>query len=145
MSADVICLDRSKIRIAEQPAPVLGKEGLAHEASRFRYWVGASGRRYLHSAFSLRECPQVTEATYILCRVDPVTGERTVARTGRLENSEPSENLAALRHLGACIGASEVHLHLLAGTDSERRKALEDIEQGLLTEVDGPTSVTLRN
>ncbi|MGE4127134.1 MAG: hypothetical protein AB7E80_03095 [Hyphomicrobiaceae bacterium] len=80
---------------------------------RFRFWMGASGRRYVHSVYALRDCPELSAANYILVRRE-ADGKRTILSIGRLVSEAPTLNLADIRQRGASLGADEVHVHLLA-------------------------------
>lgn len=83
------------------------------EASRFHFWTGASGRRYVHTVYELLECPPLPAANYVLVRRG-AGARRKVLSIGRVANSAPSLNLAEIRQRGAELGADEVHVHLLA-------------------------------
>lgn len=85
----------------------------ANEASRFHFWTGASGRRYVHSVYDLLECPEMPPANYVLVRSN-ADGHPEALSVGRVESGAPSLNLAEIRHRGAELGATEVHVHLLA-------------------------------
>ncbi len=92
----------------------------------FEFWRGASDAAFVHSVFTLLECPEIPAANYVLVRRDH-DGRRQCLRVGRLEDAAPSLNLAEIRHLGARLGASEVHIHLLADTAHRRRMIELDI------------------
>jgi hypothetical protein len=85
----------------------------ANESTRFHFWTGASGKRYVHSVYDLLECPPVPAANYVLVRRD-ASGRPEALSIGRVASSAPSLNLAEIRHRGAELGATEVHVHLLA-------------------------------
>lgn len=93
-------------------------------------WRGASGALYVHSVTSLLFCPEMTEATYVLLHRDS-DGAARVLRVGCLENTAPSLNLAAIRQLGASLGANEVHVRTLDGTAKDRARVAFDIEHAL--------------
>ena len=84
----------------------------------FHYWRGASGRRYLHSVYTLIGCPALPRANYILVRRYE-DGTRSALAFGQTRDGTATVNLAHLRHEGAKCGANEVHIHLLAeGADA---------------------------
>ena len=85
---------------------------------RFQFWTGASGKRYVHTVYSLFDCPPLSIASYVLVRRSNKT-ERKVLAIGRLSNEQPSLNLAEIRQRAATLGADEVHVHLLAMSASE--------------------------
>lgn len=92
----------------------------------FHYWRGASGRRYLHSVYSLVGCPALPQANFILVRRHE-DGSREALSFGNTKDDAMSLNLARLRHEGAKIGANEVHIHLLADTARARRFVEADL------------------
>ena len=109
------------------PAPVrLPQRAPAREQS----WRGASGRRYAHSVYSLIECPPLPMAGYILVKRD-VLGRRTALRVGLGQSDAPTLNLAEVRRRGAQLGANEVHVHVRAGSEDERRLVACDLRAGL--------------
>jgi hypothetical protein len=94
----------------------------------FHYWRGASGRRYLHSVYTLIGCPGLPRASYILVRRWD-DGSRTPLAFGQTKDDAISLNLAHLRHQGAKLGANEVHIHLLAETPEERANVEGDLTE----------------
>ena len=117
-------------------APALEEQGPADEpalvcseaafAQAFHYWRGASGRRYLHSVYSLIGCPALPRANYILVRrLDD--GRRVALAFVQTKDDAVTLNLAHLRHEGAKIGANEVHIHLLAENSDERAGVEADL------------------
>jgi hypothetical protein len=105
-------------------------------AHQFQFWFGASGRRYVHSVFSLIGCPELPRANYMLVRCD-ADGRRTVLRIGRTLHAAASLNLAEIRHRGAKLGANEVHVHFLPGTEQQRRAIETDLRAGHFSRLDG--------
>lgn len=85
----------------------------ANESTRFYFWTGASGRRYVHSVYQLLECPPMPAANYVLVR-RRTNGRAEALSVGRVNNGAPSLNLAEIRQRGAELAADEVHVHLLA-------------------------------
>jgi hypothetical protein len=101
---------------ADEPALVCSEAAFAQA---FHYWRGASGRRYLHSVYTLIGCPALPRANYILVRRYE-DGSRVALSFGQTKDDAVTLNLAHLRHEGAKIGANEVHIHLLAESADER-------------------------
>ncbi len=98
-------------------------------AQDFHYWSGKSGDRYLHTVYSLFDCPQLPEANYILVkRLDD--GSRIPLKIGQIVENSESLNLAFLRYHSACLGATEIHIHMLADADAQR----DMIEKDLIAE-----------
>lgn len=108
---------------ADEPALVCAE---ASFAQAFHYWRGASGRRYLHSVYTLVGCPAFPQANYILVHRH-ADGTRTPLLFGQTKDDAISLNLAHLRHQGAKLGANEVHIHLLTETVEERAQAEADL------------------
>lgn len=102
---------------ADEPALVCAEAAFDQA---FHYWRGASGRRYLHSVYSLVGCPALPQANFILVRRHE-DGTRVALAFGNTKDDAMSLNLAHLRHEGAKISANEVHIHLLADTARARR------------------------
>jgi hypothetical protein len=94
-------------------------------------WRGTSGTLYVHSVTSLLFCPAMEQSTYILLHRDG-DGTGRVLRVGCLENTAPSLNLAAIRQIGAALGANEVHIRTLAKSTADRARVAFDIEQALV-------------
>lgn len=108
---------------ADEPALICAEAAFDQA---FHYWRGASGRRYLHSVYSLVGCPALPQANFILVRRHD-DGRREALAFGNTKDDAMSLNLAHLRHEGAKIGANEVHIHLLADTDRARRFVEADL------------------
>lgn len=96
---------------------------------RFHFWAGASGQRYVHTIYSLVECPALPASNYVLVKCDAM-GRRTVLSIGRVANAVPTLNLADIRQRGAELGANEVHVHLLAGTAKQSKLVEFDLRTG---------------
>jgi hypothetical protein len=108
---------------ADEPALVCSETAFDQA---FHYWRGASGRRYLHSVYTLIGCPALPRANYILVRRYD-DGTRVALAFGQTKDEAVTLNLAHLRHEGAKIGANEVHIHLLAETAEERAMVEADL------------------
>lgn len=93
----------------------------------FQFWSGASGNRYVHSIYNLFECPPLPAGNYCLVRRNP-DGGRTVLSIGRTANESASNNLAAIRQRSALVGANEVHVHLLAGSETQSALIEADLQ-----------------
>lgn len=102
----------------------------ADELESFAYWHGASGRRYVHTIYPLRECPDVVDAVYVMVRTS-ANGDNQVVRVGQTESTSGTLNLADIRFHAARLGADTVHVHLLAETPTARRLVELDLQAGL--------------
>lgn len=92
-------------------------------ARRFCYWRGLSGRRYIHTIYPAAACPPLSGALYLAVAAEADGGKRVLV-AGRFP---PFFELMPT-FPKAC---TEVHAHLLAGSDAEARMALEDLTAGL--------------
>ncbi|MGI9383878.1 MAG: hypothetical protein ACR2PO_12055 [Methyloligellaceae bacterium] len=97
----------------------------------FHYWRGATARRYLHTVYSLIECPEINRANFIMVRREE-DGTRTALLIGQTLEDTGSLNLALLRHRGALLGANEIHIHLLADTTHDRAAVETDLKAAQL-------------
>lgn len=113
-------------------------ESDAAPASEFCFWRGASGDRYVHHIYSLLECPELPASNYVLIGRDD-NERRKVLHVGRTTNIAASLNLAEIRLRGAKLGANEVHVHLLAESDGQRRLIDMDLHTGLFAVADSQT------
>lgn len=135
MSAEVIQLAdvrasrhrhlRSEVATATASEP-------AAEANRFHFWTGASGKRYVHTVYSLFDCPPLDAGNYILVRRHD-RAKRDVLAIGRLTNETASLNLAEIRQRAATLGADEVHVHLLAASAREAQAVEIDLKSAEFT------------
>lgn len=123
--AKLIDMNRWREARAAADAPALVSAELA-VGQGFHYWRGRSGRRYLHSIYTLFACPAIPQANYMLVHRGG-DGSRSVLAVGQTTSDAASLNLARLRQEGARLGANEVHIHLLADSDDER----DDVETDL--------------
>ena len=122
MSGQVIDFARAAARLPRRSAAArsAGTSAAARFPHQFKFWTGASGKRYVHTQHGLIDCPEVDACNVMLVRRTPA-GRREILHVGRLEHDAPSLNLAEIRRLGATLGANEVYLHLLAETAQQRR------------------------
>jgi hypothetical protein len=103
------------------PLAALGREA-PHAAARFRRWVGTSGKSYLVSVYPIAGCPDYVDA--VLIAIDGASG----ACVWIGEAGQGGEDLAATLRMTALAGATEVHVHLLAGGPAERAAAIRDLD-----------------
>lgn len=131
MAAEVISLAnyRASRKSAGSVSGVAALAGAEDIAGRFHFWAGASGRRYVHTVYSLIECPALPSGNYVLVHRDG-DGRRLVLAIGRVRHEAPSLNLAEIRRRGAELGANEVHVHLLAPNSKQSRLIETDLRSG---------------
>ena len=68
------------------PAPEPVALGVPQDLpSRLHFWRGASAKRYVHTVYSLIECPPLPRAMYLLVRRDK-DGRMIAAAMGRSED-----------------------------------------------------------
>jgi hypothetical protein len=120
MSAEIIALAEYRARRAGLAATNATEpsDNSSDACPRFHFWTGASGKRYVHTVYSVFDCPPLGIASYVLVRRSNKT-ERSILAIGRLSFDHPSLNLAEIRQRAATLSADEVHVHLLAGSVSE--------------------------
>lgn len=121
MSAEII--DLAAVIATRSGRSVLATTAAAREASldqgaRFHFWTGASGKRYVHTVYSLFDCPALSSANYVLVR-RASRSAREVLAIGRLTSDDAAANLSDIRQHASLVGADEVHVHLLAGSEDE--------------------------
>ncbi len=131
MSAEVIQLADFRARKSfaisgVDLAAVTRSAGNFDAPTRFHFWTGATGKRYVHTVYSLFDCPPVGMANYVLVRKDG-HAKRAVLAIGRVTADSTSLNLAEIRQRGAALGADEVHIHLLASSAHESKAVEVDL------------------
>ena len=108
---------------------------------RFQFWTGASGQRYVHTIYTLLDCPGLSTGNILLVRRDE-DGQRSVLDVCALGLNSPSLNLAEIRQRGATLGANEVHVHLLADTEREAKRIAFDLQCGHFADDETHASLT---
>ncbi len=92
----------------------------------FHFWQGASGKRYIHSVYSLFTCPELPKANYILVKREQ-DGSCRALSIGQTKEKASSLNLAFLRHSAAKHGANEIHVNVMTKNDHERNLVRLDL------------------
>ena len=109
------------------PAPEPVALGVQQDLpARLHFWRGASARRYVHTVYSLIECPPLPSAVYLLVRRDK-EGQRQVLHIDSGRSDAPTLNLARVRQRAAQLGANEVHVHFLAVDQAHRNLIVCDL------------------
>ena len=127
MSAEIIQFADVRVRRAPVKALMPVQASEIETGTRFHFWTGASGKRYVHTVYSLFDCPPIGVANYVLVRRESKT-QRAVLAIGRLTGEASSLNLAEIRQRGATLGADEVHIHLLATSATESQAVEVDLK-----------------
>jgi hypothetical protein len=130
MSAEIIQLAdvrHSRMGDSTGSESVFARAGSSDNTPRFHFWTGASGKRYVHTVYSLFDCPPLEAANYVLVKRTSKSS-RTLLAIGRLTNETASLNLAEIRQRAATLGADEVHVHLLAGSSRESQAVEVDLK-----------------
>ncbi len=136
MGARIIQLAEVRARRLDPAQDVRSTKAEARLIERFHFWSGASAKRYVHTVYSLLECPEISSGTFVLVRRDE-QGRREALTIGRLSHATASLNLAEIRQRGAMLGANEVHIHLLAATDHDMKLVEFDLRTGQLAQAEG--------
>jgi hypothetical protein len=99
-------------------------------ADRFVYWRGASGRRYIHTVYDADACPPLPGAVFVAVARGGDGYCRALA-VGRFPKPH-AFNLARPADDGSSAHrADEMHVHLLAEDEAERRAVVEDLRGAL--------------
>lgn len=96
----------------------------ACHTSRFTAWRGRSGRRYVASSFAIGDSDALSFADSVLIAMDHSRSIVSVRDAG------PWGLEAAVlrwRDEVQAAGATEIHVHLIAATSEDRRKAVADL------------------
>jgi hypothetical protein len=117
---------KSRMTLTNEQASVKETSGLMQ---RFQFWTGASGQRYVHTIYTLLDCPALSSGNVILVKRDE-DGQRTILDVCVVALNSPSLNLAEIRQRGATLGANEVHVHLLADSEREAKRIAFDLQCG---------------
>lgn len=146
MSARIINLaearaSRAKARMIRIDETSSQTDNDAALMQRFQFWTGASGRRYVHTIYTLLDCPALSAGNYMLVRRDEA-GQRAIMEIGYLSATSPSLNLADVRQRGATLGANEVHIHLLAESPREALRIEFDLKCGNFDDMAAHASAT---
>jgi hypothetical protein len=94
-------------------------------ADRFWYWSGRSGRRYIHSVYALASFPPLPGAVYIAARRNG--GQPVAVALGRFPAILDRAGIDHLRRRLSALGASELHVHHLARSESETEAVRGDL------------------
>lgn len=122
--------DRDQNRDRDQDNAAVAPSG--HEVG-FRFWAGGSGRSYVHSIYSLIDCPELPRVNFLLVCLDE-SGRRTVRHAGQTTSQSASVNRAHIRQLGAELGAHEVHIHFLGASVRDREIIAFDLAASVLSQ-----------
>ncbi len=98
---------------------------LEETGTRFWYWAGASGARYIASVYDAATCPPLPGAIYIAARRDGPAHRRALA-CGLLPRAS-GQALGHWRERMTACGAEEVHVHLLAASPADALRIRDDI------------------
>ena len=105
------------------PLSVLTGDGLG---ARFRFWRGASGRRFMFSVYSSDACPAYDCAVLVGAAVQADGARRIlfIADTGAFPEPVLERARAALAGARAKV---ELHVHLLAESPGDRAALIGDL------------------
>ena len=120
------------------------KQELSVLGHGFHYWDGLSGNRYLHSVYKLQECPELPKANYIMVR-KLENGEAVPLFIGQTVADATSLNLAHIRQKAACLGANEIHIHVLTDSASERNEVERDLLKGQFARIENKMRLQVAN
>lgn len=91
-------------------------------SSRFCYWQGGNGERYLFSQISADDIPSFSDCVLLLAT--EFEGQPTMRWIGEIKDLSP----VALRSVAPSdLEHLSVYVHLLAGSISERSQIIQDL------------------
>jgi hypothetical protein len=111
-------------RPENRPLTSLRRTGLE---KLFHSWLGASGRRYICSVYSVGEPPPFDESRAVIAAVRPGTARAEIAFVFAPGLNGESEDFDLWTARARACGASEWHVHLLADTPQARGVVLRDL------------------
>lgn len=101
--------------------------GSPSPALPFSAWRGRSGQRYVVTVYSPEAVPDC-EGAVLLAVTRDAAGERRITRVLALPaTATPVAGISPAVTAMAAV-ADEVHLHLVAGGEAERRRAVADLD-----------------
>ncbi len=92
--------------------------------SRFTAWRGRSGRRYVASSFKAFDSDALSFADSVLIAVD---SRRNIVSVRDAGPWGVEAAVTRWRDEVVAAGACEIHVHLIASTPDDRRKAVADL------------------
>ncbi len=107
-----------------RPLACLDRTGLEN---LFESWIGASGRRYVCSVRALEAPPSFEPERAIVAAVRRRTDGASIAFVFAPGGVTEEVDLRAWTQKARACGATEWHVHLLAGSQQERDFAVRDL------------------
>ena len=92
---------------------------------RFWYWTGASGRKYIHSVYSLEHCPPLPGGVYVAVKRQGAL--RIAVGLGRFQPFWEGVLGASDVRRFAALGVDELHVHLLSKSAEQAEAVLSDL------------------
>jgi len=96
-------------------------------AERVQVWQGKSGRRYVHTVYPTKTCPELNNAIYLAVGRDHSGTRRPLAIDGKHAFCSPATEHAAPLTPRQMTWADEVHVHLLARCDEAAAMVIDDL------------------
>jgi len=93
------------------------------------WWRGQTGRLYPHTVFPLGEVPWVPEANFVLASIGPDGGYEPVY-VGATEDLADTLRNSPVLPQALRLGATHIHVHLLAESAERRLAVREDLREG---------------
>lgn len=97
---------------------------------RFWYWHGTSGKRYIHSIYSLDACPPLPGAVFIHVK-KLASGKRVGVDVGRFSHDWDYVEALVEKQKSDFGDVDEIHVHLLAHDDHDAEQIANDLKHGL--------------
>lgn len=100
-------------------------------SERVKFWRGKSGRRYAHTVYPAEACPEMSNAIYLAVGRDGNGSRRPLAIDGKQAFDTGVQSIPGTPRMPG----EEVHVYLLARSDKQMTRVIEDLcaEYGLPT------------
>jgi hypothetical protein len=115
---------QSSVATTNSPLASLNRTGLE---KLFHNWLGASGRRYVCSVYSIGESPPFDCRRAVIAAVRRNASGAAILFTFQPGANEERDDFRLWTQRARASGASEWHVHLLAETPEERAGVLRDL------------------
>jgi hypothetical protein len=115
---------QSSVATTNSPLASLNRTGLE---KLFHNWLGASGRRYICSVYSIGEPPPFDCRRAVIAAVRRNASGAAILFMFQPGVNEERDDFRLWTQRARACGASEWHVHLLAETPEERACVLRDL------------------
>lgn len=114
----------ASLRCADEPRELPLRSLSGAHGGRFTAWRGRSGRRYVSSSFAIHDEDALSFADAVLIAVG---ADRSVLAVREAGPWGLEAAVTRWRDEAAAAGACEIHVHLIAASAEDRRRAVADL------------------